>query len=80
MMHEKTVQFLEFCGRQEPTERYNWEDSGCCALGKFNGYESKGWHADFDLCNEIAALKPWTFGALSQRLEQFHEYAERFRD
>ncbi len=78
MMHEKTVQFLEFCSKKPADRRYDWEDSAVCALGQFNHYQC--WGEEFSLCNEIAEIRPRTFGALTERLRAFDFYQRTYNE
>lgn len=77
MMHEKVVQFIEFCEEKPTNMWYDWDSSVRCALGQFDNFDSTGWLHDFETCNFLASEYPHEFGPLAQRVRtHFNVYRE----
>lgn len=76
MQHEKMEQFLRFTEGQPPSRKYDYDHSDVCAIAQW--YQSMGREYTHDTVpiggekslEDIAIVKPHTFGALSKRLRQ----------
>lgn len=74
--------FLNFCeNERHPEEEYLYADSDCCAMAQYLGrreyqnmrFELEPRFEDYYVCEMAACNKPWTFGALANRLHNIIE-------
>lgn len=76
VVHPSLEGFIEWLRRQEPTQEYDWSNSGVCACAQYAKAKDKlaGWFlraascsSDWYKLNRLAFDEPRNFGSLLQR-------------